>query len=894
MLMRNPDPLRLQAKGGTTMRKLLVKKQAGGNRGLVRGVRYADNLRGKALHADIQRVLEEFGSAIEGLSADAVEQRLDEYGPNTVVHEKQIRWPGHLLHAFNNAFILLLLALAAVAALTGDFEAAAIISSMVLISAVLRFTQEYRSSLAAEKLKQMVETTATVTREGVRREIPVDEIVPGDIVHLSAGDMIPADLRLIAAKDLFVTQAALTGESMPVEKFANGKIRGAENLLDDPRLCFMGSNVISGTGTGVVVGTGTQTYFGALARQVTGRRVETEFDKGVSRVSRLLIRFTLVMAPVVFFINGFTKGDWTQSFFFALSVAVGLTPEMLPMIVTANLARGAVNMSRKKVIVKRLPSIQDLGAMNVLCCDKTGTLTQDRVILEQHLDVFGRESEKVLQLAYLNSYYQTGLKNLLDVAVLEHAELEKGLRVATDYRLVDEIPFDFTRRRMSVCVETERQQELLITKGAVEEMLAVCRFVEIDRKPQALDASYKDTARALVRELNEQGFRVIAIAFRRFPLGRQYYSQADEAEMTLAGFMAFLDPPKDSAAPALKALAEHGVAVKVVTGDNEAVTGRICREVGLTIEGILLGPDIDRMNDEELIKAIQSANVFAKVSPLAKARIVRLLQTGGNVVGFLGDGINDAPALKQADVGISVNSAVDIARESADIILLEKSLMVLEEGVIEGRRTFGNILKYIRMGTSSNFGNMFSVLGASAWLPFLPMQPVQLLVQNLLYDFSQVGIPFDEMDAEYLKQPRRWEVSAIARFMIYLGPVSSIFDYATFCLMWFVYGVRTPAMQSLFQSGWFVEGLLSQTLIVHIIRSHKIPFLESRASAVLTFLTSAVMLAGLVIPFTVFGRTIGLRALPLSYFGWLLLILVAYAGLAQVVKSWFARKYGYY
>jgi len=876
------------------MRKLLVKKQAGGNRGLVRGVRYADNLRGKALHADIQRVLEEFGSAIEGLSADAVEQRLDEYGPNTVVHEKQIRWPGHLLHAFNNAFILLLLALAAVAALTGDFEAAAIISSMVLISAVLRFTQEYRSSLAAEKLKQMVETTATVTREGVRREIPVDEIVPGDIVHLSAGDMIPADLRLIAAKDLFVTQAALTGESMPVEKFANGKIRGAENLLDDPRLCFMGSNVISGTGTGVVVGTGTQTYFGALARQVTGRRVETEFDKGVSRVSRLLIRFTLVMAPVVFFINGFTKGDWTQSFFFALSVAVGLTPEMLPMIVTANLARGAVNMSRKKVIVKRLPSIQDLGAMNVLCCDKTGTLTQDRVILEQHLDVFGRESEKVLQLAYLNSYYQTGLKNLLDVAVLEHAELEKGLRVATDYRLVDEIPFDFTRRRMSVCVETERQQELLITKGAVEEMLAVCRFVEIDRKPQALDASYKDTARALVRELNEQGFRVIAIAFRRFPLGRQYYSQADEAEMTLAGFMAFLDPPKDSAAPALKALAEHGVAVKVVTGDNEAVTGRICREVGLTIEGILLGPDIDRMNDEELIKAIQSANVFAKVSPLAKARIVRLLQTGGNVVGFLGDGINDAPALKQADVGISVNSAVDIARESADIILLEKSLMVLEEGVIEGRRTFGNILKYIRMGTSSNFGNMFSVLGASAWLPFLPMQPVQLLVQNLLYDFSQVGIPFDEMDAEYLKQPRRWEVSAIARFMIYLGPVSSIFDYATFCLMWFVYGVRTPAMQSLFQSGWFVEGLLSQTLIVHIIRSHKIPFLESRASAVLTFLTSAVMLAGLVIPFTVFGRTIGLRALPLSYFGWLLLILVAYAGLAQVVKSWFARKYGYY
>jgi Mg2+-importing ATPase len=876
------------------MRNLLVEKWNRKDRRAVGGVRHEERLREKALHADVQRVLEEFGSTTQGLGADAVQQRLDEYGPNTVVHEKAVRWWTHLLRAFNNAFILLLLVLAAVAALTRDFEAAVIISTMVLISAVLRFTQEYRSNLAAEKLKQMVETTATVSREGVKREVPVDEIVPGDVVHLSAGDMIPADLRLIAAKDLFVSQAALTGESMPVEKFADGEAGSADNLLDDRRLCFMGSNVISGAGTGVAVSTGAQTYFGALARQVTGRRVETEFDRGVSRVSRLLIRFMLAMVPVVFFINGFTKGDWTQSFFFALSVAVGLTPEMLPMIVTANLARGAVNMSRKKVIVKRLPSIQDLGAMTVLCSDKTGTLTQDRVILERHLDVLGRESEKVLQLAYLNSYYQTGLKNLLDVAVLEHAELEAGLRVATDYRLVDEIPFDFTRRRMSVCVETERLEELLITKGAVEEMLQVCRFVEIDRQPHPLDAQYKHAARALVQELNEQGFRVIAIAFRRFPLGRQRYSQADESGMTLAGFMAFLDPPKESAAPALKALAEHGVTVKVVTGDNEVVTARICREVGLAIEGVLLGPDIDRLSHEELVEAVKHANLFAKVSPLAKARIVRALQAGGAVVGFLGDGINDAPALRQADVGISVNTAVDIARESADIILLEKSLLVLEEGVLEGRRTFGNILKYIRMGTSSNFGNMFSVLGASAWLPFLPMQPVQLLVQNLLYDFSQIGIPFDEMDAEYLKRPRRWEVSAIARFMLYLGPVSSIFDYVTFCLMWFVFGARTPSAQSLFQSAWFVEGLLSQTLIVHVIRTRRIPFIESRASAPLTLLTSAVMLAGLVIPFTALGETLGLRPLPLAYFAWLILILSAYVGLAQLVKSWFARKYGYY
>lgn len=863
------------------------------SRGTINGVRDEERLRARALHADIEHVLREFGTATEGLSAEAAEQRLDEYGPNTVVHEEAGGWWTYLLGAFNNAFILLLLILAGVAALTRDFEAAIIISTMVLISAVLRFTQEYRSNIAAEKLKQMVETTATVTREGVKRELPVDEIVPGDIVQLSAGDMIPSDLRLIAAKDLFVSQAALTGESMPVEKFANGGT-GAGTPMEDPRLCFMGSNVISGAGTAVAVATGAQSYFGALARQVTGRRVETEFDRGVSRVSRLLIRFTLVMVPVVFFINGFTKGDWTQSFFFALSVAVGLTPEMLPMIVTANLARGAVNMSGKKVIVKRLPSIQDLGAMNVLCSDKTGTLTQDKVILERHLDVLGRESEKVLQLAYLNSYYQTGLKNLLDVAVLEHAELEQGLRVASDYRLVDEIPFDFTRRRMSVCVETERMEELLITKGAVEEMLEVCDFVDIDRKPLDLDSGYKNAARTLVRELNEQGFRVIAIAFRRFPLGRERYTQTDESGMTLAGFMAFLDPPKDSAAPALKALAEHGVTVKVVTGDNEVVTARVCREVGLAIEGVLLGPDIDGLSDEELLEEVKRANVFAKVSPLAKARIVKALQTGGAVVGFLGDGINDAPALRQADVGISVNTAVDIARESADVILLEKSLMVLEEGVLEGRRTFGNILKYIRMGTSSNFGNMFSVLGASAWLPFLPMQPVQLLVQNLLYDFSQTGIPFDEMDAEYLKKPRRWDVGAIARFMLFLGPVSSLFDYATFLLMWFVFRANSPAAQSLFQSAWFVEGLLSQTLIVHIIRTRRIPFLQSRASGVLLFTTGGVIAAGLAMPFTRLGESLGMQPLPASYFPWLLLILVSYCGLAQVVKRWYDKRFGYY
>lgn len=851
-------------------------------------------IRERALHEDIQRVLEEYETTLAGLSSEAVGQRLDEYGSNTVVHEKAAGWWLHLLHAFNNAFILLLLALAAVAALTRDFEAAVIIAAMVLISGVLRFIQEYRSNRAAEALKRMVQTTATVTRGGAKMEIAVDEIVPGDIVHLSAGDMVPADVRLVAAKDLFVSQSALTGESLPVEKFANGNAPQAASLLDHPKLCFMGTNVISGTGTGVVVETGARTVLGALAKQVTGRRVDTEFDRGVSRVSRLLIRFTLIMVPIVFFINGFTKGDWTQAFFFALSVAVGLTPEMLPMIVTANLARGAVNMSRKGVIVKRLHSIQNFGAMDVLCSDKTGTLTQDRVILERHLDVLGRDSEKVLQLAYLNSYYQTGLKNLLDVAILQHAELEQGLRVATDYRLVDEIPFDFERRRMSVIVETERREELLICKGAVEEVLRASTSVEIDRQARPLEDSDREQVRALAHELNQQGFRVLGVAYRRFPLGTNTYSVTDESDLVLAGFMAFLDPPKESAAPALRALKEHNVTVKILTGDNEVVTRRVCEEVGIHPGKIILGHEIDAMEDGALAAAAEEATVFAKVSPMQKARIIQALQARGHVVGFLGDGINDSPALRQADIGISVNSAVDIAKESADLILLEKSLMVLEEGVLEGRRTFGNILKYIRMGTSSNFGNMFSVLGASAWLPFLPMQPVQLLVQNLLYDLSQVGIPFDHMDEEYLRKPRRWDVNAITRFMLFLGPVSSIFDYATFALMWYFFGARTPASQSLFQSGWFVEGLLSQTLIVHIIRTRRMPFVESRASAPLTILTLAVMLAGLVIPFTAFGRTLGLGPLPAAYFGWLVLILISYVALAQMVKNWFAQKFGYY
>ncbi|MCZ2154568.1 MAG: magnesium-translocating P-type ATPase [Bryobacterales bacterium] len=719
----------------------------------------------QALHDDVQAVLDAFQTTPAGLSSDQAAQRLLEYGPNTVVHQREMAWWFYLLRAFNNAFILLLLALAVVAALTEDFEAAIIISVMVLISGVLRFTQEYRSGKAAEALKKMVQTTASVVRQGVKTEIAVSELVPGDIVHLSAGDMVPADIRLTASKDLFISQSALSGESLPVEKFAEGQCPQSADALEHPKLCLMGTSVVSGSGTGVVVQTGARTVFGVLAQQATESEVETEFDRGVSHISRLLIRFTLIMTPIVFLINGLTKGDWTQAFFFALAVAVGLTPEMLPMIVTANLARGAVNMSGKKVIVKRLDSIQNFGAMDVLCSDKTGTLTQDRVILKRHLDVQGRESEKVLQLAYLNSYYQTGLKNLLDVAVLKDAELERGLHVATSYRLVDEIPFDFERRRMSVIVETEKHQELLIAKGAVEEVLAVSTSLEIDHEERPIEEADRERVRELARRLNDDGFRVLGVAFRHFPLGKKTYSVEDEDELVLAGFIAFLDPPKESAAPALRALREHNITVKILTGDNEVVTRRVCVDVGLDPGRIVLGREIEAMDDDALAAAASEATVFAKISPIQKSRIIRALQTHGHVVGFLGDGINDAPALRQADIGISVNSAVDIAKESAGLILLEKSLMVLEQGVIEGRKTFGNILKYIRMGTSSNFGNVFSVLGASAWLPFLPMQPIQLLVQNMLYDFSQTAIPFDHVDPDYLKMPRRWEVNAIARFM---------------------------------------------------------------------------------------------------------------------------------
>ncbi|MDU0957270.1 MAG: magnesium-translocating P-type ATPase, partial [Bradyrhizobium sp.] len=759
-----------------------------------------------------------------GLTEQQVERRQEQYGLNEVSHEKPPTWYHQLFEAFLTPFNGVLFAVSIVSLFSDvifaapddrSFRTVIVLSAMVLLSTLLRFWQEFRSNQAAEELKAMVSSTTAVLRAGMPRaqELPISALVPGDIVHLSAGDMVPADVRLLSAKDLFVSQAMLTGESLPLEKYPllPSPRSLARSPLELETASFMGTNVVSGTATAVVVATGDTTYFGAMARDIVGARPLTSFDIGVNRVSWMLIRFLLVMTPLVFLINGITKGDWLESLLFAVSVAVGLTPEMLPMIVTANLAKGAVMMARRKSIVKRLNAIQNFGAMDILCTDKTGTLTQNRVILERHLDIHGNEDSQVLELAWLNSFHQTGLKNLLDVAVLEYADQLELVGKVQHYQKVDEIPFDFVRRRMSVIVRNGGKN-LLVCKGAIEEVLGLCAFADENAAAPEGVVPFTDEMRRNVREitrdLNEDGLRALAVAYKELPPEDRAYTVADEKELVLAGYVAFLDPPKETAREAIAALNEHGVAVKIITGDNEVVTRKICKEVGLAVDLAMAGKYVAALADAELAEAAERTTIFTKMSPLEKSRVIRALQSKGHTVGYLGDGINDAAALKDADVGISVDTAVDIAKESADIILLEKSLLVLEEAVIEGRKTFANIIKYIKMTASSNFGNVFSVLVASVFLPFLPMLPIQLLIQNLLYDISQVSIPWDDVDRDYLTQPRKWDAGGVARFMVFIGPISSIFDIVTFIVMWHVFGADSVEKQSLFQSGWFVVGLL--------------------------------------------------------------------------------------
>lgn len=848
-----------------------------------------------------------------GLTEEQVEARLDQYGRNEVTHERPPTWYQQLFHAFLTPFNGVLFAVSIVSLFSDvifaapedrSFKTIIVLSTMVLLSTLLRFWQEFRSNKAAEELKAMVTSTAAVLRAGMERpqEVPISTLAPGDIVYLSAGDMVPADLRLISAKDLFVSQAMLTGESIPLEKHAVPPVKKEadtnQSVLEREAACFMGTNVVSGTAVGVVVATGDATYFGAMARDIVGARPLTSFDRGISHVSWMLIRFLMVMTPLVFLINGLSKGDWLESLLFAVSVAVGLTPEMLPMIVTTNLAKGAVMMARRKTIVKRLNAIQNFGAMDILCTDKTGTLTQNKVILERHLDIHGNDDLRVLEFAWLNSANQTGLKNLLDVAVLDYAEQHGLVAKLHHYSKVDEIPFDFMRRRMSVVVRDGDNRNLLICKGAIEEVLPLCATVDVRAsengdEERPFTGDMRKEVRRVTRKLNEEGLRAIAVAYKWLPPEDRTYTVADETDLILEGYVAFLDPPKESAREAIAALRDHGIGVKIITGDNEVVTRKICKEVGLSIQHTMLGKDVEAIADErQLAEAAEKTTIFAKMSPVQKSRVIRALQSRGHTVGYLGDGINDAAALKDADVGISVDTAVDIAKESADIILLEKSLLVLEEAVIEGRRTFANIIKYIKMTASSNFGNVFSVLVASIFLPFLPMLPIQLLTQNLLYDISQISIPWDDVDKDYLKEPRKWDASGIARFMIFIGPISSIFDILTFFLMWNVFHANTVEKQSLFQSGWFVVGLLTQTLIVHMIRTQHIPFIQSRAATPVIMLTATIIAFGIYLPFSPMGEHLGLVPLPWSYFGWLVAILLSYCILTQLIKTLYIRRFG--
>ncbi|MEQ1790068.1 MAG: magnesium-translocating P-type ATPase [Rickettsiales bacterium] len=847
-----------------------------------------------------EQLLSSLQTSVDGLSDDVAQERLLENGKNIVAVDTSAAWYIQLLHCFLNPFNAVLTILALISWATGDMESVAMMAAMVSISVGIKFFQEYRSSIKAEELKNMVRTNVTVSRvdeDGLvhKFDIDMEDLVVGDIVHFSAGDIIPADVRVLTAKDLFISQAMLTGESLPVEKFAEATTKPTSKM-DLQSIGFMGTNVVSGSGSVVVLATGRHTYFGSLAKTITGERPLTTFDIGVNNVTWLMIKFICMMAPTVLFINRFSKGNWTEALLFAVSIAVGLTPGMLPMIVTSNLAKGAIAMSKRKVVVKRLNAIQNFGAMDVLCTDKTGTLTQDHIILHDHLDIDGEPSNEVLDYAWLNSYHQTGLRNLLDVAVIDEAKKEypdgKHIAELKSWQKIDEIPFDFQRRRMSVIVSNSDDKHILICKGAVEELLAVSVNYTHNGKVLPLDDAAREKFRALAQELNEDGFRVLIVSYKNIEASQTVYDKRDESTLTIKGFLTFLDPPKETARVALAALKNYGVDVKVLTGDNATVTRKICNDVKLEVKGMVDGSELDKLTDSQLYEAVEKNTIFAKLSPMQKSRIILALKAAGHTVGFLGDGINDAPALRVADVGISVDTAADIAKEAADIILLEKSLLVLEEGVIEGRKVFGNIVKYLKMALSSNFGNMFSVVGASFLLPFLPMLPVQILIQNLLYDISQIATPFDKVDDDYLRTPRKWEAIELKRFMLFIGPVSSIFDYITFGVMWFIFSANTIAEQSLFHTGWFVSGLLTQTLIVHMIRTEKMPFIGSRASNSLLISTVLVMAAGIILPYTAAGAAVHLVPLPLAYFGYLAGILIGYCLLVTAMKSWYIKKFG--
>lgn len=838
-----------------------------------------------------RELLMELRTSLNGLSEEDANERLEEFGPNEVSAQKPT--PAFLifLNGFKDPFVYVLALLMIISFLTNDIEASLVMGTMIFASVMITFIQEYRSQKASLALKELIENTCEVTRNGESREIPMDEVVPGDLVTLATGDMIPADAVLIWTKDLFVNQSSLTGEAMPVEKFVDAGIDEKQtdvSALDLQDLVFMGTDVLSGQGKAIILKTGQQTFFGDIAKNATSQRGKTAFDTGLTQVSKLLLRMVLILFPVVLLINGVTKGDWASAFFFAIAVAVGLTPEMLPMIVTSNLAKGALSLSKHKVIVKELPSMQNLGSMDVLCTDKTGTITEDRVVLVEHLSPLGVKDSQVLDMAYLNSHYQTGWKNLMDIAVINYYEEKKRTPKFSNIIKIDEIPFDFSRRRLTVVVEADGHQ-VMITKGAIEEMATVCKYAEIDGEVVLLTDELKEKMNEVNLHMNEQGMRVLAVAIKQDVHGEAVYTVEDESDMILIGYMGFLDPAKKSAISAIRSLHEHGVNVKVLTGDNEVVAKKVCGDVGIEVSHVVLGTQIDGFSEAQLKEEVEKTNLFAKLNPMQKSRIIATLQSNGHTVGFMGDGINDASALRKADVGISVDTAADITKDASSIILLEKSLNVLEDGVIEGRKVFSNMMKYIKITISSNFGNVFSILAASAFLPFLPMLSIQLLVQNLIYDLAQLALPWDKVDEEELIKPVKWETKNLLKFTIFIGPVSSIFDILTFLVMWFVFSANTVGQQGLFQTGWFMVGLITQTLVVQVVRTRKVPVIQSNASLPVLLSSLAVIVAGVAIVLTPAREFFDFVELPVSYWPWMIGIVFAYLVTVQIAKRIYIR-----
>ena len=843
-----------------------------------------------------EEFIKKYNININGLDDNSVEKNLKHFGLNEINQAKPKKWYYYFLQSLFSPFNSILLGITIVLLYTDvilpetpNYANIIVILVLVIASTLLEFFEEFRSNKAAQKLKELVATTTHVIRNNKEISIPIKEITIGDIVLLSAGSMIPADLRVLESKDLYVGQSSLTGESDAVKKISNSEIslNDIDNISDLNTICFMGTNVISGSGKGAVIKVANSTYFGKIAHTLSSGKPKTAFQKGIESISKLLIRFMLILIPIVFILNAW-KHSIVIAFTFAVAIAIGITPLLLPVILSSSLSKGALRMSKKKTIVKKLDSIQSFGAMNILCTDKTGTLTEDKIVLEKYLDIKGEEDLRILKHAFLNSYFQTGLKGNIDEAVINRALKNDMGSLIEKYIKIDEIPFDFSRRRLSVVVSDGTKKQL-ITKGAVEEILNICTMCDYKGEVSPLTKEIKDNIKKISKKMNEEGLRVVAVCQKNDIALISNFGVQDEKNMVLMGFIGFLDPPKESSKIAIEKLNKSGIRVIVLTGDNAEVTKCICKKVGINSKNIVLGSQIDKLADIGVLRLLKNTNIFAKLSPIQKARIVRLLKESENIVGYMGDGINDSPSLTNSDVGISVDTAVDIAKESADIILLEKDLNVLEEGVIEGRKTFANLIKYIKMAVSFNFGEVSSVIVASILLPFLPITPIQLLVQSLLYDFGQLTLPFDNVDKEYLEKPRKWDLKSLKNFMLFMGPLSSCFDMIVFASLWFIFNVRTEAI---FQTIWFSYGVVSNLVGMHIIRTAKIPFIESNAHKFVYFSSILLSIIAILVPFTALGHIIGLVSIPLKYLTVILGVPILYCFVALFAKKIYVKKYG--